>query len=181
MKAIFALLMLVGVAPAQDKPQVYIQIRSHGSVGAAINLSRWQKSFEKNCDMHIATVRSDADYTVLLSHVGDHDQIEVASKNGDSLATAVVGGIKGGACGVILADWQKPQSAPAQEQQSEDAQGQDQQAQPEPQTVQLGQTPDQVRAALGQPDKVVNLGSKQIYVYKDLKITFVSEKVSDVQ
>ena len=82
---------------------------------------------------------------------------------------------------MILADWQKPQSAPAQEQQSEDAQGQDQQAQPEPQTVQLGQTPDQVRAALGQPDKVVNLGSKQIYVYKDLKITFVSEKVSDVQ
>jgi hypothetical protein len=27
----------------------------------------------------------------------------------------------------------------------------------------------------------VNLGTKQIYVYKDLKITFVSGKVSDVQ
>jgi len=179
MKSIFALLMLAGMASAQDKPQVYIQIKSHGSMAAAINLSRWQKNFEKNCDVHIATAQNDADYTVLLSHIVDHDQIEVANKNGDSLATAVVGGIKGGACGVILADWQKPQSAPAQEQQPQDAQ--DQQAQPEPQTIQLGQTPDQVRAALGQPDKVVNLGTKQIYVYKDLKITFVSSKVSDVQ
>jgi hypothetical protein len=35
--------------------------------------------------------------------------------------------------------------------------------------------------ALGQPEKIVNLGTKQIYVYKDLKITFVSGKVSDVQ
>lgn len=181
MKSIFALLMLTGMASAQDKPQVYIQIKSHGSMAAAINLSRWQKNFEKNCDVHIATVQSDADYTILLSHIGDRDQIEVANKNGDSLATAVVGRIKGGACGVILAEWQKPPAAPAQEQQPQDAQGQDQQAQPEPQTIQLGQTPDQVRAALGQPEKVVNLGTKQIYVYKDLKVTFVNEKVSDVQ
>ena len=33
----------------------------------------------------------------------------------------------------------------------------------------------------GQPEKTVNLGSKQIYVYKDLKVTFVNGKVSDVQ
>jgi hypothetical protein len=38
-----------------------------------------------------------------------------------------------------------------------------------------------VVAILGQPDKMVNLGSKQIYVYKDLKITFLNGKVSDVQ
>ena len=56
-----------------------------------------------------------------------------------------------------------------------------QQTQAEPQTIQLGQTSDQVRATLGQPEKVVNLGAKQIYVYKDLKVTFVSEKVSDVE
>ena len=42
-------------------------------------------------------------------------------------------------------------------------------------------TPDQVQAAIGKPDKMVNLGSKQIYVYKDLKVTFVNGKVSDVQ
>ena len=51
----------------------------------------------------------------------------------------------------------------------------------QPQTIQLGQTTDQVVAAIGQPDKIVNLGSKQIYVYKDIKVTFLKGKVSDVQ
>ena len=51
----------------------------------------------------------------------------------------------------------------------------------EPQTIQLGQTTDEVIGALGQPDKIVNLGAKQIYVYKDLKVTFLKGKVSDVQ
>jgi hypothetical protein len=50
-----------------------------------------------------------------------------------------------------------------------------------PASIQLGQTPEQVVAALGQPEKTVNLGSKQIYVYKDLKVTFINGKVSDVQ
>jgi hypothetical protein len=53
--------------------------------------------------------------------------------------------------------------------------------QPEPVQIGLGQTTDQVVANLGQPDKVVDLGSKKIYIYKDLKITFVDGKVSDVQ
>src|SRR5713226_4634558 len=52
---------------------------------------------------------------------------------------------------------------------------------PEPQQIDKGQTPDQVKAALGPPEKIVNLGAKQIYVYKDLKVTFVNGKVSDVQ
>ena len=53
--------------------------------------------------------------------------------------------------------------------------------QPEPVQIGLGQTTDQVVASLGQPDKVGDLGSKKIYIYKDLKITFVDGKVSDVQ
>jgi hypothetical protein len=65
-------------------------------------------------------------------------------------------------------------------QQGGGGQGQQQQ-QAEPQTIQLGQTTDQVQAALGKPEKVVNLGPKMIYVYKDLKVTFVNGKVSDVQ
>jgi hypothetical protein len=64
-------------------------------------------------------------------------------------------------------------------------QGQDQQAAPqqqaEPQTIEKGQTTDQVQAALGKPDKIVNLGLKQLYIYKDLKVTFVNGKVADVQ
>jgi hypothetical protein len=38
-----------------------------------------------------------------------------------------------------------------------------------------------VQAAMGKPEKIVHLGSKQIYLYKDLKVTFVNGKVSDVQ
>jgi hypothetical protein len=53
--------------------------------------------------------------------------------------------------------------------------------QADPQTIKLGQTTDQVQAALGKPDKIVDLGAKQIYVYKDLKVTFVNNKVTDVQ
>ena len=66
------------------------------------------------------------------------------------------------------------------------AQGGGEQAQapappPEPAQIEKGQTPDQVKAAIGTPDKIINLGAKQIYVYKDIKVTFVNGKVSDVQ
>ena len=50
-----------------------------------------------------------------------------------------------------------------------------------PVKIELGQTTDQVAAGLGQPDNVVKLGEKEIYVYKDLKITFLNGKVSDVE
>lgn len=58
---------------------------------------------------------------------------------------------------------------------------QQQQQQAEPQSIEKGMTPDQVQGALGKPDKIVNLGPKQIYVYKDLKVTFLNGKVFDVQ
>jgi hypothetical protein len=66
-------------------------------------------------------------------------------------------------------------------QRDQDQQGAQEQQQAEPQTIQLGMTTDQVQAALGKPEKIVNLGAKQIYVYKDLKVTFVNGKVADVQ
>jgi hypothetical protein len=69
------------------------------------------------------------------------------------------------------------QSAPQQQQQQQ----QQQSPQAEPQTVQLGMTTDQVQSALGRPDKIFNVGAKQIYVYKDVKVTFLNGKVSDVQ
>jgi hypothetical protein len=52
---------------------------------------------------------------------------------------------------------------------------------PEPAQIEKGQTPDQVKASLGNPDKIINLGTKLIYVYKDIKVTFLNGKVSDVQ
>jgi hypothetical protein len=48
-------------------------------------------------------------------------------------------------------------------------------------TVQLGQTPDEVKAILGAPVNIVKLGPKEMYIYKDLKVIFVDGKVSDVQ
>jgi hypothetical protein len=48
-------------------------------------------------------------------------------------------------------------------------------------TISLGQTIAQVEATLGPPEKIVNLGAKTTYVYKDMKVIFVDGKVSDVQ
>ena len=53
--------------------------------------------------------------------------------------------------------------------------------QAEPLTITIGQTKDQVIAALGQPDRVAKIGNKEICFYKDMKITFVDGKVSDIQ
>jgi hypothetical protein len=50
-----------------------------------------------------------------------------------------------------------------------------------PPTIAIGQTVDQVTAGLGTPTSVIDLGTKKIYVYKDMKVTFKSGKVSDVQ
>ena len=53
--------------------------------------------------------------------------------------------------------------------------------QAEPASIDKGMTTDQVQAAMGKPDKIVNLGTKTIYYYKDMKVIFLSGKVSDVQ
>lgn len=51
----------------------------------------------------------------------------------------------------------------------------------EPQTVQQGMTTDQVQSVLGRPEKIFNVGAKQIFVYRDVKVTFQNGKVADVQ
>ena len=50
-----------------------------------------------------------------------------------------------------------------------------------PPSVELGQTTDQVKAALGQPQRQANLGTKVIYYYNDMKVVFKDGKVTDVQ
>ncbi len=50
-----------------------------------------------------------------------------------------------------------------------------------PKTISLGQTKDVVVATWGQPTKDIKLGTKEILVYPDMKVTFVAGKVSDVQ
>ena len=48
-------------------------------------------------------------------------------------------------------------------------------------TIELGQTIEQVEATFGKPATVIKLGTKTIYSYKDIKVTFTDGKVSDVQ
>jgi hypothetical protein len=50
-----------------------------------------------------------------------------------------------------------------------------------PPTISIGQTIDQVTASMGQPTRIIDLGVKKIYVYKDMKVTFKAGKVSDVE
>jgi hypothetical protein len=115
-----------------------------------------------------------------------------------SLASAAAGGVEdtiGQVLSVSSEDAQQDQGGQQQGgdqggqqqggQQAAQDQGQQpavaQPAQAEPASIEKGMTPDQVEAAMGQPEKKVNLGAKQIYVYKDLKVTFLNGKVSDVQ
>jgi hypothetical protein len=73
------------------------------------------------------------------------------------------------------------QQAPPQQQPAQAQQPATNQPDSAPLTVQIGQTMDQVKAILGPPEKTFDVGKKQIYVYKDVKITFVDGKVADVQ
>ena len=50
-----------------------------------------------------------------------------------------------------------------------------------PKIIALGQTKDEVATILGQPDKIANLGTKEIDYYPDMKVTFVKGKVTDIQ
>jgi hypothetical protein len=49
-----------------------------------------------------------------------------------------------------------------------------------PPTISIGQTKDQVTTAFGQPTRVAKVGAKEIYYYKDMKVTFTNGKVSNV-
>ena len=48
-------------------------------------------------------------------------------------------------------------------------------------SIAVGQTKNDVLATWGQPAKDIKLSNKEIFVYPDMKVTFVGGKVSDVQ
>ena len=75
------------------------------------------------------------------------------------------------------------QQAGAGQDQGQPQQAAQQDAQPAqpPPTIQMGQTEDEVVGMIGQPEKKIVLGSKEIFVYKDIKVTFIGGKVADVQ
>jgi hypothetical protein len=113
------------VAPATQKPRVYLQSESKGVGHGSLRDQSMEmaKDFEKNCPDVRVTVKEDAaDYVVHLSHI-EHgfvrdNQFQVANKDGDLISQTKEGGsISGGvkkACALILADWQRnPQGEPA--------------------------------------------------------------------
>lgn len=48
-------------------------------------------------------------------------------------------------------------------------------------TIEIGQTIEQVEATFGKPLTIIKLADKTIYTYKDIKVTFINGKVTDVQ
>jgi len=52
---------------------------------------------------------------------------------------------------------------------------------PAPKTIALKQTKDEVAANFGAPTKIVKLGTKEIDYYPDMKVTFVNNKVTNVE
>ena len=50
-----------------------------------------------------------------------------------------------------------------------------------PKTIEKGQTKEVVVAIMGQPSKVIKLSGKEIDVYPDMKVTYINNKVTDVQ
>ncbi len=48
-------------------------------------------------------------------------------------------------------------------------------------TIRLGQTPEEVTAILGPPEKQILLGAKTIFIYRGLKVVFVDGKVVDAE
>jgi len=50
-----------------------------------------------------------------------------------------------------------------------------------PPTITMGQTPDEVSAVMGQPKSIMDLGSKKIYIYRNMKVTFNGNKVTDIE
>lgn len=50
-----------------------------------------------------------------------------------------------------------------------------------PPTISLGQARNDVLTNFGQPTRIVKLGNKEIDYYKDMKVTYLDGKVSDVQ
>ncbi len=52
----------------------------------------------------------------------------------------------------------------------------------QPPAIKLGQTAEQVKAALGDPKQVQTTGSShEVYVYQNLRVTFTDGKVSGVE
>ncbi len=123
-KALVFLLSITCTMLGQEgKPRVFLQSASHGNTWNARRDQSIEmaKDFQKACpDTRVTLNQNAADYTVILNHIevglfARDNQMEVANKDGDLLATREKGGIMGGVkgvCTIIMADWHNKLGAP---------------------------------------------------------------------
>ena len=161
--------------------------------GAASTDTKFLTSGEKVYVSKIDVNRKDSKVTFAIIECDTCNSVQDASMRKAQVVFQFpkdyLNGADGGQVSDVINQILEIQADDAAQDKGQDAQGQQQAAAPAaapepaqpPPTIQLGQTPDEVTTALGQPQKIVNLGAKQIYYYKDMKITFVKGKVSDVQ
>jgi hypothetical protein len=50
-----------------------------------------------------------------------------------------------------------------------------------PPTITIGESSTQVLQAMGMPQQMIDLGKKKTFIYKNMKVIFIDDKVSDVQ
>lgn len=82
----------------------------------------------------------------------------------------VVGTVVGGL--LFITQTMKPLSSTAQHRISQP---------PSARSIELGDSPDKVQRVMGNPEKIIDLHTQVIHIYKDMKIIYVNGTVSDVQ
>lgn len=50
-----------------------------------------------------------------------------------------------------------------------------------PPTISMGESSTEVLQAMGMPQQMIDLGKKKTYIYKNMKVVFLNDKVTDVQ
>jgi hypothetical protein len=184
-----------GAYGVHDQVQKFGRLIGHAPPEAVQTQTRYFVTGEKFWVTHIDYPADGVIFTLFTDAINDvryYSTLKFVYPHGKTLTTDQVLALVGEVLKVQPDDSAKSDDQGNQQQQQGAAAGgdanQQQQAAPAeqaapapPATVEMGQSPDEVIAILGQPEKIINLGPKQIYVYKDLKVTFVKGKVTDAQ
>lgn len=157
-----------GIGPLSRVPQTYQQVTRPFSQGLKV----YPTSIQVNAAKDVVTM------TVLDCNTNFRSNVAFQFRKGALQKTSVPEVVD--VISQVLAFDQSPdpqsqaqQAAPATPDQSAPSE-----PQAEAPTIRIGETIDQVIVAFGQPEKRVDKGPDQIFMYKNLKVTFKDGKVS---